>query len=270
MNTHASPALAQFLATVAQLRRECPWDREQTPQSLCPYILEESAELVEAIEAQTDQAVLEELGDVLLQVVLQAQIYSERGAFDFADVCEHINAKMIYRHPHVFPPANGTTVEVTSSAEVAQNWEQLKNQAKPPQTLTAQLRQLPKQLSALDTTHKISRKVAKVGFEWPHLQGVLAKVHEELAELETALAEESVERQAEELGDVLFSLVNIARWQGINSESALRETNRRFLKRFDFVEQLATRPLAEYSPVELEALWQQAKQRTYESNTLVK
>jgi len=268
-DTHAtlgsmSNAILRLLATVAHLRAPegCPWDREQTPQSLCPYILEESAELVDAIELGDAQAVCEELGDVLLQVVLQAQIYQEAGLFDFEQVCERINQKLIYRHPHVFGE-----VQVSSSQEVADNWERLKAQERPPEPLSTKLSQLPKDLSSLATCHKISRKVAKVGFEWPDLAGVLAKVHEEIAELEHALAHESKERQSEELGDVFFSLVNVARWQDIDSDTALRETNRRFLKRFQQVEQLATQPLHEYSPAQLESLWQQAKRLTKQASS---
>ncbi|WP_218079564.1 nucleoside triphosphate pyrophosphohydrolase [Anthocerotibacter panamensis] len=248
-------AIQTFLDTVARLREDCPWDREQTPQTLCPYILEEAAELVDAIESGNSDAVLEELGDLLLQVVLQTQIYSEQGTFDFAQVCARINAKMIHRHPHVF----GTTT-VTSSAEVAQNWEVLKAQEKAPQALSEKLHSLPKHLSGLTTAHKISNKVAQIGFEWPDLAGVLAKLQEELAELEQALATETTERQAEELGDVLFTLVNVARWQGFDSETALRQTNRRFLQRFALVEKLADRPLSTYTLAQLETLWQQAKQ----------
>ncbi|WP_287129472.1 nucleoside triphosphate pyrophosphohydrolase [Candidatus Cyanaurora vandensis] len=252
-------ALQRLLNTVAQLRTPegCPWDREQTPQTLCPYILEESAELVAAIESGVEQDVLEELGDVLLQVVLQAQIYQEQGAFDFAQVCDRINEKLIHRHPHVF-----SAVQVSTSAEVVQNWEAIKALEKPPQTLSDKLSLLPKDLSSLAACHKISRKVAQVGFEWPDLTGVLAKVHEELDELEHALAEESPARQAEELGDLLFSVVNVARWQGIDSDTALRQTNRRFLGRFRQVEQLATQPLTAYTPAQLEELWQQAKRLT--------
>ncbi len=249
-------ALTRLLKTIAALRAGCPWDQEQTPESLCPYLLEEAAEVVAAIESGNQDEILEELGDLLLQIVLQAQIFSESEQFDFAAICERLTEKMIYRHPHVFG-----SVAVSSSAEVISNWEHLKTQEKPVQTVTAKLRQLPKNLSALSTAHKISRKVAQVGFEWSDLSGVLAKVKEEIAELEGAIAQESPLRQSEELGDVLFSLVNVARWQKIDSETALRETNRRFLNRFALVEALAERPLETYSIVELEQFWQTAKQQ---------
>lgn len=253
----AAQSTLKFLDTVARLRRECPWDREQTPQSLCPYILEEAAELVEALEAGSEDQVLDELGDVLLQVVLQATIYQERGGFDFAQVCDQINAKMIRRHPHVFG-----AVPVASSRDVIQNWEQIKNQ-ETPQSLSNKLQKLLSQGSSLAIAHKISHKVAKVGFEWPDFAGVWAKLQEELRELEQAMATESLGRQSEELGDVLFSLINVARWLKIDSDTALRATNRRFLARFALVEQGATRPLNEYSPGELEILWQKAKQQLH-------
>jgi MazG family protein len=255
--------LTRLLTTIERLRRECPWDQAQTPQSLCPYILEEAAELVDAIESGDTQHVLEELGDVLLQVLLQAQIYSETTEIDFMKACDRLQEKLVYRHPHVFGE-----VAAANAAEVIHNWEVLKAQEKAPQLLSAKLKALPRSLSSLTTAHKISRKVAKVGFDWPDLAGVLAKVHEELGELEQALAQETLARQEAELGDLLFSLVNVARWQGIDSETALRETNRRFLARFTLVEQMAENPLDQYTPTELEQLWQRAKNQLNDPSTM--
>lgn len=256
-------AINALVGVVRRLRDPvcgCPWDLEQTPLSLCKYILEEAYETVDAIETAGASAVEEELGDLLLQVVLQAQIYDETGTFGLAEVAEGITRKLIRRHPHVFADA-----QVDGSEEVRRNWEEIKAQEKAGQAaqpLSAKLRSLVRGLPALNGSAEISRRVAKVGFEWPDAPSVWEKLREELGELEQAIAGESCERQAEELGDVLFTLLNVARWQGIDAEAALRETNRRFLNRFAVLEDLAGASLDNYTPTQLEALWQQAKQKT--------
>lgn len=252
--------LDQFMAIVSRVRSECPWDAAQTPESLCPYVLEEAYETVDAIESGDVQHIQEELGDLLLQIALQAQIFRERGSFGWAEIATGITDKLIRRHPHVFATEHAHTPE-----EVASTWERIKNQEAQakgiPQTLSTKLAKIPRSMNSLGACLKISQKVAALGFEWPDLESVWAKFDEELEELKQAIRQESLQRQGEELGDVMFTLVNLARWLEVNPEAALGETNQRFLARMELVETLAGRPLADYSPEELESFWQQAKQK---------
>jgi XTP/dITP diphosphohydrolase len=252
--------LEQFMAIVARVRSECPWDAAQTPESLCPYVLEEAYETVDAIESGGIQHIQEELGDLLLQIALQAQIFSERGLFGWAEIAQGITDKLIRRHPHVFAEADLRTPE-----EVSITWEQIKSQEAQAkgvtQTLSTKLAKIPRSMNSLGACLKISQKVAALGFEWPDLESVWAKFDEELEELKQAIGHESAKRQGEELGDVLFTLVNLARWLEVNPEIALQETNQRFLARIEQVESLAGRPLSDHSLEELESLWQQAKQK---------
>lgn len=252
-------AVAELVDVVRRLRDPvggCPWDLAQTPLSLCRYIVEEAYETVDAIESGDDFAIEEELGDLLLQVVLQAQIFSEAEVFDLGGVAQAITQKLIRRHPHVFG-----NITVQDAEEVNRNWEAIKAQEKgnAPGTLAGKLLRLARQMPALMASAEISKKVAKVGFEWPDQRRVWAKLQEEIAELQTAITEETTERQAAELGDVLFTLINVARWQGIDLEAALRETNQRFLQRFAIVEALAEGKLEDCSIEQLETYWQQAK-----------
>jgi XTP/dITP diphosphohydrolase len=252
--------LEQFMAIVARVRSECPWDAAQTPESLCPYVLEEAYETVDAIESGDVQHIQEELGDLLLQIALHAQIFRERGLFGWAEIAQGITDKLIRRHPHVFAEADLRTPE-----EVSVTWEQIKNQEARAkgltQTLSTRLAKIPRSMNSLGACLKISQKVAALGFEWPDLESVWAKFDEEVEELKQAIGHESAQRQGEEFGDVLFTLVNLARWLEVNPEVALQETNRRFLARIEQVESLAGRPLSDYSLEELESLWQQAKQK---------
>jgi XTP/dITP diphosphohydrolase len=257
------PALQRLIEVVAQLRSPeggCPWDLAQTPATLIPYVLEEAYEVVDAIRQANPHLIADELGDLLLQVVLQAQIASESGQFDLATVANHISDKLIRRHPHVFGD-----VTVGSVDEVHQNWEAIKAQEEQEKTdtaeLTPRLQRYARSLPPLTAAMKISRKAAGVGFEWENVEGVWAKFHEELGEFEQALRAESKENQQAELGDLLFTLVNLARWYDLDPEAALQGTNQRFIQRFDQVEQALGqgRALADYSLEELEQLWQQAK-----------
>ncbi len=252
--------LEQFMAIVARVRSECPWDAAQTPESLCPYVLEEAYETVDAIESGDIQHIQEELGDLLLQIALHAQIFRERGLFGWAEIAQGITDKLIRRHPHVFAEADLRTPE-----EVSITWEQIKNQEAQAkgltQTLSTRLAKIPRSMNSLGACLKISQKVAALGFEWLDLESVWAKFDEEVEELKQAIGHESAQRQGEEFGDVLFTLVNLARWLEVNPEVALQETNRRFLARIEQVESLAGRPLSDYSLEELESLWQQAKQK---------
>lgn len=255
-------AVQQLIAVVAQLRSPeggCPWDLAQTPQTLTPYILEEAYEVVDAIQQGNPEAIADELGDLLLQVVLQTQIAQEMGQFTLEQVAECITQKLIRRHPHVFGD-----VTVQSVEEVHQNWEQIKateesqtTDAKP--ELTPRLRRYARSLPALTAAMKISRKAAAVGFEWDSVTGVWDKFHEELAEFEQALAAETKTEQQAELGDLLFTIVNLARWYDLDPDAALQGTNERFIQRFALVEQVADRSIADYSLEELEQLWRQAK-----------
>ena len=258
-------ALADLQAVVARLRDPlggCPWDLEQTHASLVPYVLEEAHEVADAIRHGDDDHLAEELGDLLLQVVLHVQIASEEGRFDLAQVARGISDKLVRRHPHVFGDA-----EAADSAAVKQTWEAIKatEKASPASAspLSDRLAGKVRGQPALAGAMTISRKAAAAGFEWEAMDGVWAKVHEELKELQEAVAEAMVSgdrtHAQEELGDVLFTLVNVARWCGIDPEAGLAGTNRRFLARFSRVEAALDGQLSGRSIGELEQLWQQAK-----------
>ncbi|MBD2067281.1 nucleoside triphosphate pyrophosphohydrolase [Leptolyngbya sp. FACHB-671] len=254
-------ALQRLVEVVAQLRSPnggCPWDLAQTPETLIPYVVEEAYEVVDAIRQGNQEAIADELGDLLLQVVLQAQIASEAGQFDLKDVAEGITEKLIRRHPHVFGD-----VEVQSVEEVHQNWEQIKaaEEQSPaePQRLTPRLSRYARSLPPLMAGMKISQKAAAAGFEWENVDGVWQKFHEELAEFQQAIASESKANQQAELGDLLFTLINIARWHDLDPVEALEGTNQRFIQRFAQVEAGCDRPLSTYTLDELETLWQRAK-----------
>ena len=253
-------ALQHLIAVVARLRNPeggCPWDLAQTPESLMPYVLEEAYEVVDAIQRGDRDHIAEELGDLLLQVVLQAQIFSETDEFDLGDVAQGIADKLIRRHPHVFGDAQATT-----AADVHASWEAIKASEKGQQgeaTLASKLARYGQSLPPMVATMKISKKAAKVGFEWETLDGVWDKVDEELGEFRHALAHESAANQAAEFGDVLFSLMQVARWCDIDPVAALQGTNRRFVERFGLLEQAADKPIDDHSIEELEALWQRAK-----------
>jgi XTP/dITP diphosphohydrolase len=253
-------ALQRLMDVVAQLRSPtggCPWDLEQTLETLIPYVTEEAYEVADAIRQGEQGAIADELGDLLLQIVLQSQIASESGDFDMATVAEGISEKLIRRHPHVFGD-----MDVSSMDEIRQNWERIKSEENfntNEQTLSAGLSRYARSLPPMMAAMKISQKVAKVGFEWDSIAGVWAKFQEELAEFQQALTTQSKAEQQAELGDLLFTLINIARWYDLDPTEALQGTNQRFIQRFSQVEAIADRPLSEYSLAELEAFWQGAK-----------
>jgi XTP/dITP diphosphohydrolase len=255
-------ALQELIETIAKLRDPvggCPWDLAQTPESLTPYIVEEAYEAVHAIRSGDRDAIVSELGDVLMQVVLQAQLASEAGHFTLQDVAEGIAKKLIRRHPHVF----GNT-EVADVAEVKANWEQIKAAEKgnkPTDLLSDKLNSYTEKLPPLTAAMKISNRAASVGFEWESVDGVWEKFEEELAEFKAAIATPDVAHQESELGDLLFTVVNLARWFKLDPERGLSGTNQRFIDRIQQMEAHIDRPLGEYSISELEALWQQAKKR---------
>jgi XTP/dITP diphosphohydrolase len=259
-----SMALQSLIDVVAQLRNPnggCPWDLAQTPETLIPYIIEEAYETVYAIRQGEQGAIAEELGDLLLQVVLQSQIASETQAFSLTDVANGITQKLIRRHPHVFGD-----VQVNSVEEVHANWEQIKAAEKGvspdvemplSQKLERYVRQRPPLMAGL----KLSEKAAAAGFEWADLEGVWAKFYEELSEFQEALLQGDITEQEAELGDLLFTLVNIARWCQIDPAAALHLTNIKLIERIRSIESEAVKPLNQYSGTEIESLWQSAKQR---------
>jgi XTP/dITP diphosphohydrolase len=263
-------ALQELIAVVAKLRSPdggCPWDLAQTPQSLIPYVIEEAYEVVDAIQGGDQEAIAEELGDLLLQVVLQAQIASESGQFSLQEVAQGISQKLIRRHPHVFGD-----VIVNSVDEVRQNWESIKAAEKgetpAAQKLTDQLSRYGRSLPPLAAALKISQKAADAGFEWANVDEVWAKFHEELGEFQQALAEETPERQQSELGDLLFATIQLARWYNLDPSVGLQGTSRRLIQRLQKMEAVFNRPLSEYSLDELDALWQQAKVELAKGETI--
>ena len=247
---------------MARLRRSCPWDREQTHASLVRYLIEETYEVVEAIEGGTDADVCEELGDLLFQVVFHAQLATERGKFSVADVIDGLSDKMIRRHPHVFGD-----VAVSDVAGVWANWEALKAQESTGQSRTSKLDGIPVHLGALQRGQKMQEKAARVGFDWENARQITEKLAEELREFADArysagLLPAEDPHVREELGDVLFTVVNLARRLGIDAEGAMRDANAKFERRFRYMEAYAVasgKQLGDMSLDELEDLWQQAK-----------
>lgn len=252
-------SFSELVDIMARLRAECPWDKEQTHRSLVPYLIEETYETVDAIESDDAAATADELGDLLLQIVFHAQIGRESGTFDIDDVINGLAEKMIRRHPHVF----GDAVIESSDAQ-RRSWERLKATEKTGLARKSRLDGIPKALGALQRGQRMQEKAAQVGFDWRDVSGVLDKMHEELSELAEARAEGAADdaHVREELGDVFFTLVNLSRALGINAETAMREANEKFHRRFSSMEERAAAggtPLTDLSLDELEALWQQAK-----------
>jgi tetrapyrrole methylase family protein/MazG family protein len=243
---------------MARLRMGCPWDREQTHRTLVPYLIEETYEVVEAIEGPHLDALCEELGDLLLQVLFHAQVAMEVGKFSIADVVDALSNKMVRRHPHVFGDAVIEDVDAQW-----RSWEKLKALEKTGRQRKSRLDGIPAQLGALQRGQRMQEKAARVGFDWPNAAGILEKLSEELGELAEArrLAQDDP-RVREELGDVFFTLVNLSRALGIDAETAMREANEKFYRRFSFMEERATKSgksISDLSLDELEVLWQLAK-----------
>ena len=282
--TAATGAFCESVAIMARLRGPdgCPWDREQSFDSIRKYTLEETYEVLDAIERRDWPHLTEELGDLLLQVLFYAQMGADEGRFTIADVLETLNRKLIRRHPHVFgeeasaAAGNQAVVdsEVAGSAErVLANWEEIKRAEKNAQMNEAQaslLDAVQRSQPALAEAAKLGSKAAKVGFDWTHWTHLLAKIEEETAELQAAAEmpagdparQQGRQQQVEaELGDLLFTVVNLGRHLGVDAEMALRGTNARFRSRFGLMERDAAKPLSELSADELEALWHRAKTR---------
>jgi MazG family protein len=252
-------AFQEFAAVIARLRGPdgCPWDREQTYASLKRFMIEEAYEAVEAVDSGGIETLCDELGDVLIQVVLNAQLAAEEGSFTITEVIEGVTAKLIRRHPHVFGD-----VTVADSAEVLRNWEAIKRTEKPERTSI--LDGVPRDLPALMKAMEVSKRAVKVGFEWPSIDEVFAKLHEEIAELQAALPAADPDAVAGEIGDLLFTTVNIARFVKVDPEDALRTMVARFSERFRHMEGEAAREgrqLTELSLVEWDRLWEAAKAR---------
>jgi len=263
MDNAPSDAIQRLIDVVAQLRDPatgCPWDLKQTHESLVPYVLEEAHEVADAIRHGDDNHLREELGDLLLQVVLHAQIAREEQRFDLDAIADGIRDKLIHRHPHVFGDAEaGSIDEVRRSWDAIKLEEQAEALAGSSSPLSNRLKTKVRGLPALAGAMTISKKAAKAGFEWDDMAGVWKKVHEELDELKEALASGNRDHAQEELGDLLFTLVNVARWCQIEPEEGLAGTNQRFLDRFSRVESALSGDLQGRSIHELEALWRQAK-----------
>lgn len=247
--------LQELIETVNILRSEngCQWDREQTHQSLKPNMLEEAYEAVDAIDNNDMKHLKEELGDVLLQVLLHSQIAKESGAFTIEDVAKELNEKLIRRHPHVF-----ANTEVSSTEDIVSNWEAIKKQEKTHRISI--MDGISRSQSALMSAQKISKKAIKVGFEWPNEQRLYECVFSEIKEFQEACQTSDIDHIEEEMGDILFAIVNLARWNKLDAEQALLKSNKKFIKRFKMMEELAEKPLEEYSFDEFDALWNRAKE----------
>ncbi len=256
------PETERLLAIMATLRNPkggCPWDLEQNFASIAPYTIEEAYEVADAIARGNMADLREELGDLLLQVVFHAQMANESGSFTFEEIAKTINEKMLRRHPHVFGNA-----EITTAAEQAENWEDLKASERKNKSATGVLTDVPVALPGLMRAQKLQSRAARVGFDWPDVSGVLAKIDEERGEVDEAIAANNPDKITEEIGDMLFALVNLARFMGVDAESALRQTNEKFIHRFTHVETRINaqgRSMHDATLEEMEALWQEAKQK---------
>ena len=248
------PNLEKLVDIIAVLRSEngCPWDREQTHKTLRPNMLEEAYEAVDAIDDGDIPNLREELGDVLLQVVLHAQIAKDNNEFDIEDVAKELSDKLIHRHPHVFGDAH-----VDNANDVVVNWDKLKQEEKIYRKSI--LDGISKSQSALMSAQKISKKVVKVGFEWENVESLKDCIKSEYKEFEQAVKTGDKEKMEDEMGDIFFATVNLARWYKIDAEQALLMANKKFTRRFQKMEELKTKPFEEYSFEEFNDLWKRAK-----------
>jgi len=246
-----SDAFVRLLTIMDELREQCPWDRKQTLESLRNLTIEETYELADAILSNDLKGIKEEIGDIMLHMVFYAKIGSEQGAFDIADALNAICDKLISRHPHIYGD-----VTVADEAEVKRNWEQLKLKEGKKSILEG----VPTSLPAMVKAYRMQEKTKQVGFEWENAEQVWAKVEEEIGELQENITHKAPQADIEEeFGDVLFSMVNYARFIGVDPETALERVNRKFKQRFEFIESNAPKPLKDMQLSEMEALWQAAK-----------
>lgn len=251
--------LEELIEVIAKLRAPdgCPWDRVQTHESLRPNMIEEAYEAVDAIDENDMPHLQEELGDVLLQVLLHSEIASERGDFDIEAVAKELKEKLIHRHPHVFGSAH-----VENADEVKKNWDMLKAEEKTERK--SAMDGISRSQAALMSAQKISKRAVKQGFEWPNEQSLYECLYSEIEEFKEAEKEQNHAHMEEEFGDILFAAVNLARWNKIDAEQALLKANKKFEKRFRKMEELATKPLIEYTFEEYDKLWKQAKRKLLE------
>lgn len=251
--------IARLIRILELLRKECPWDKKQTVESLRTLTIEEVFELSDAVTEQDYQEIKKELGDVLLHIAFYAQIGKEKGLFDFTDVCNGICEKLIRRHPHIF-----ADVQVESAEDVKQNWEEIKlKEGKKHSVLSG----VPKSLPAMIKAYRMQDKARGVGFDWENGGQVWEKVREELGELQAEVQKGNQEKMLDELGDVFFALINYARFIGINPEDALEHTNRKFLRRFTYLEGQTLqkgKSLHDMSLQEMDRYWEEAKAKEKE------
>jgi nucleoside triphosphate diphosphatase len=272
---NSETGFAEAVTIMARLRSAdgCPWDREQDFNSIRKYTLEETYEVLDAIERRDWPALQDELGDLLLQVLFYAQMASESGFFTIHDVVQGLNRKLVRRHPHVFGEeaaaqagnqAQGLSIDGIDAKQVLRNWDEIKKLEKS-QTATPEgrLDSVPRSLPALAEAAKLGSKAGKAGFDWPEVSGLFDKLREETAELEVEVLRKEVNQEAarEELGDLLFTAVNLARHLKVDPETALRDANGKFRRRFRTMEESSPQPLENLSADELEALWSQAKEK---------
>ena len=262
---------AEAVAIMARLRAPggCPWDREQTFSTIRKYTLEETYEVLDAIEREHWADLADELGDLLLQVLFYAEMAAEAGHFSIGDVIANLNRKLVRRHPHVFGEeaaaaagnrAEGLETEAIGASQVLRNWEEIKALEKKPRAEgTGRLEAVSRSMPALAEAAKIGSKAAKVGFDWPDVSGVIAKLKEETAELEQEIAHADLAAASEEMGDLLFTAANLSRHLKIDAELTLRDANAKFRRRFAAMEAASNRPLEELRPDELEDLWSRSK-----------
>lgn len=260
-------AFGRLLDVLDTLREKCPWDRKQTNESLRPNTIEETFELCEALLRNDTHNICKELGDVMMHVMFYALIGSEKGEFDIADVCNAEADKLIFRHPHVYPPTSEEMKktgfeQAADSSEVLQNWEQIKLKEKDGNKRV--LSGVPNSLPSLIKAYRIQDKVRNVGFDWQQKEDVWEKVHEELGELEAELRKGDEENATREFGDFLFSLINAARLYHLNPDNALELTNQKFIRRFNYVEDNAVaqgKSLKDMTLSEMDKLWNEAKEK---------
>lgn len=256
MNYKIGEKFVELLEIMEKLRSEdgCPWDKEQTPESILPFFLEEAYELIESVEEKDWQNLQEEIGDILLHAVFQATMAEEENRFGILDSLETITAKLIRRHPHVFGK-----IPVDAAKSAKQNWEAVKHKEKGRES---RLDGVPETLPSLIRAQRLQEKASYVGFEWDKIEAVWEKVHEEILELKEAQSEGTFEHIEEEIGDVLFSVVNLSRFLKISSENALRKTNKKFISRFRKVEkELKKRnhSIEDASLAEMDEIWESVK-----------
>lgn len=262
-------AFSRLLDILDELREKCPWDRKQTNESLRPNTIEETYELCEAITKDNPAEICKELGDVLLHVVFYAKIGGEKSQFDIADVCNRLCDKLVFRHPHVFPPkdieAAGAKLlnhtQISSESDVAKMWEKIKQVEKDGNKTV--LAGVPSALPSIIKAYRIQEKARNVGFDWEERSQVWEKVKEEIGEFENEIQNADKKRAEAEFGDILFSLVNVARLYKINPDNALEQTNQKFIRRFNYLEQKVRgleRKLSEMSLSEMDEIWEEAKQ----------